>query len=132
MPMGIFTEKTLAGFAAALNADTWYRHWARDLEVTFSLQAGELLAGFSAARGRIEMADPRETRYLITGTEGDWHKALSTPAHAGYYDVFEGPCFLKNDMPRLLVASNAKAFDRMWKHLRAAAGGQGREWDCHV
>ncbi len=130
--MGIFTEETLTRFVTALNADSWYRHWARDLEVTFSFQAGELLVGFSAARGQIERIAPQEARYLIAGTEEDWRRALSTPRHIGYYDVFEGPCFLKNDMPRLLVASNAKAFDRLWKHLRAAAGGQGREWNCHV
>lgn len=128
----MFTKEVMAQFVDALNADVWFRHWARDLEVTVALGTGRRLAGVSAAHGQVTIIDPAETQYRIYGSEEDWHKALSTPAHAGYYDVFEGPCFLKNDMPRLLVASNAKAFDRMWKHLCVAAGGQGREWDCHV
>ena len=130
--MMLFTTGQMARFAASVNSDDAFRHWARDVRVTLALCAPEAQAGLSLVDGCIALIPPEQAQYALRGTEAEWRQALDTPYNAGYYDVFEGARLLESTVPPLLAASHAKAFTRLWKQLRTALNGGGRRWDWHV
>ena len=130
--MMLFTTGQMARFAASVNSDDAFRHWARDLRVTLALCAPEAQAGLSLVDGCITLIPPEQAQYALRGAETDWLCALDTPYNAGYYDVFEGARLLESTIPPLLAGSHAKAFTRLWKPLRAALNGDDRRWDWYV
>jgi len=122
----------LSTLTESLNADPFFHHWARDLQVNLCLVCDEQQLTLSLHHGVADENLIAAPKYRMEGTAEMWRQALDTPYCKGFYDIFEGPCFLKTDLPPVLVASHAKAFTRFWKHLRCDCNGQSRRWDGNV
>ena len=66
--MMLFTTGQMARFAASVNSDDAFRHWARDLRVTLALCAPEAQAGLSLVDGCIALIPPEQAQYALRGT----------------------------------------------------------------
>lgn len=128
----MFTKEIMNKWISNVNDDSAYRHWARDLNMILKLFNEEESFTVSIVNGLVKEEDSSEADVVFYGSREKWEKALSTPYHYGFYDIFEGTCLLHTTAKPLLIASNAKAVTRLWKHLRAAINGEERRWDWNV
>ncbi|MGN1413977.1 MAG: hypothetical protein ACI4WY_07010 [Anaerovoracaceae bacterium] len=128
----MFTKEIISQWIENLNGDKAYRHWARDLNVRLRISTGEESFLVSISDGEVREEDSGAADLIFYGSREEWKKALATPFHCGFYDIFEGACLLHTTAEPLHIASNAKAYTRLWKQLRAALNGEERRWDWNV
>lgn len=128
----MFTKEVINQLTEHLNADVAFRHWARNLNVRIQISTDEESFLMSVSDGEVRKEDSGAADLIFYGGREEWNKALKTPFHCGFYDVFEGACLLHTNAEPLHIASNAKAYTRLWKQLRAALNGEERRWDWNV
>ena len=60
--MALFTAGQMARFAASVNGDDAFRHWARDIRVALALCAPEAQTGLSLADGCTTLIPPEQAQ----------------------------------------------------------------------
>lgn len=115
----------------SLNNDEAFRHWGRALTAVISFETDDFRMTLSLVQGfASESCAPADIR--LRSSEAAWEAALNTPYQCGIYDVTERPGMLQMSASPVFIAANAKAMDRLWKHLRCAYHGDTREWNAYV
>ena len=127
-----FKEETVTKLVGSVNSDEAYRHWARGLNTTVLFVCEEEKLGLEIKNGCIAPAELSSAEVILSADEQGWKNALKTHWQEGFYDMAEGPGRLKLEASPLLIAANAKAFTRLWKHVRSAINGEERSWDWNV
>jgi|GEM_PF-3449716 len=128
-----FGQELSAKLAETLNSDPAFLQWSRVLTAIVVFNCNESSFSLSIKNGKAGPCCNNDVSDVhLSGDSFSWKKALNTTYHKGFYDVTEAPDLLTLQASPYLIASNAKAFDRMWKHLRSLLNGEERKWDWNV
>lgn len=116
----------------ALSGDAAFCRWARSLDTLVCFQCGAERISVAIKDGQASLSRSTVAQVCLFGNEDEWTRALETGYRQGFYDVVEAPDKLHLSADPYLIASNAKAFTRLWKQFRSAVCGEERAWDWNV